>query len=52
MTSNYATLIKDSPLLSHLSSGDMMALTGHYNRARAAERSEALKLKQRCQDLP
>ena len=41
MTSNCATLIKDSALLSHLSSGDFVALTGRYNRARAAQRSEA-----------
>ena len=41
MTSSCATLIKDSALLSHLSSGDFVALTGRYNRARAAQRSEA-----------
>ena len=41
MTSSCATLIKYIALLSHLSSGDLVALTGHYNKARAEQRSEA-----------
>ena len=56
MTSSCATLIKDSTLLSHLSSGDLVALTGHYNREpeqnRDLKHKYKLKLKENCQELP